>query len=101
MKESVNEVDLTVLIIKDVFISYHPHNHNMIVWMIRDKYIFYHISWVIRQSFFLPKQFPIPSKTIPKNLDPSYKMDLDLLGLFRKGKTCFIAKKTHGIDLYL
>ena len=27
----------------------------------------------------------------PKNLDPSYKTDLDLLGLFRKGKTLIIA----------
>ena len=33
-----------------------------------------------------------PSKTIQKNLDPSYKMDPDFLGLFRKGKTCIIAK---------
>ena len=28
----------------------------------------------------------------PKNLDPSYKMDLDLWRLFRKGKTHIIAK---------
>ena len=28
----------------------------------------------------------------PKNLDPSYKMDLEYLGLFRKGKTHIIAK---------
>ena len=40
---------------------------------------------------------PYPSKKIPKILDPSYKMDLDLdgstfLGLFRKGKTHIIAK---------
>ena len=38
------------------------------------------------------------SKTILKNLDPSYKMDLDLLGLFRKGKTCIMAK-FHKTDL--
>ena len=28
----------------------------------------------------------------PKNLDPSYKMDLDLWDCFRKGKTSIIAK---------
>ena len=28
----------------------------------------------------------------PKDLDPSCKMDLDLLGLFRKGKICIITK---------
>ena len=28
----------------------------------------------------------------PKNLDPSYKMDLKSLGLFRKSKTCSRAK---------
>ena len=28
----------------------------------------------------------LPSKTIPKNLDPSFKMDLDFLGLFWKEK---------------
>ena len=27
-----------------------------------------------------------------KNLDPSYKMDLDLWDLFRKGKTCILVK---------
>ena len=37
-------------------------------------------------------------KTIPKNLDPSYKMDLDLWGLFRKGRT-HITVKFHRIDL--
>ena len=28
----------------------------------------------------------------PKDLDPSYKTDLDLLRLFWKGKTCIISK---------
>ena len=42
----------------------------------------YRISSVIRQSFF-------PSKTIPKNLDPSYNMDLDLWDCFgRKKNVC-------------
>ena len=36
-----------------------------------EEYHIYHISLVIRQSFF-------PSQTIPKFLDPSYKIDLDL-----------------------
>ena len=35
-------------------------------------FILYHISSVITQSFFFP------SKTIQKNLDLSYKTDLDL-----------------------
>ena len=65
----------------------------MIVWMIQDKYIFYSISSVIRRSFF-------PSKTIPKNLDPSYKMDLDLENGLGRVK-CVLLQKTHGIDLYL
>ena len=42
----------------------------------------YHISLVIRQGFF-------PSKNNPKNLDPSYKMDLDLRDCLR---TCIITK---------
>ena len=37
------------------------------------------ISSVIRQSFF-------PSKINPKNLDPSYKMDLDLWNCFGRVK---------------
>ena len=32
---------------------------------------------------------PPPPMSDDKNPDPSYKMDLDFLGLFRKGKTCY------------
>ena len=49
----------------------------------------YCIASVIRQSFF-------PSKTIPKNLDLAYKTDLEFWKLFRKGKTCIIAKFRKG-----
>ena len=38
--------------------------------MVLANYAKYHIYSVIRQSLFLPKQ--------SKNLDPSYKMDIDL-----------------------
>ena len=54
----------------------------------------YDISFVRRQSCFFSFQ------NNPKNLDPSYKMDLDLLGLFRKGKTCILAK-FHRTDLVI
>ena len=40
--------------------------------------------------------FPFQNK--PKNPDPSYKMDLDFLGLFRKGNAPIIAK-FHRTDL--
>ena len=36
----------------------------------------------------------------PKNLDPSYKMDLDIWDLIRKGKTRIIAK-FHRTDLVI
>ena len=39
----------------------------------------YRVSSVLRRRFFR-------SKTIPKNLDPSYKTDLDRLGLLGKDK---------------
>ena len=45
----------------------------------------YRISLVIRQSFlFLPKH--------PKNLDPSYKMDLDLKDCLGRVKLVLVAK---------
>ena len=53
----------------------------------------YHISLVIRLSFSFQSN--------PKNLAPSYKMDLDgprSLGLFRKGKTCIIIGKLHSTE---
>ena len=53
----------------------------------------YHISLVIRWEF-------LPFQNNPKNLDPSYKTDLDLLELFRKGKTHIIAK-FHRTDLFI
>ena len=52
----------------------------------------YCISSVIRQSFS-------PSKTIPKNLDPSYKMHLDFWDS-RKVITCMEAK-FHRTDLVI
>ena len=51
---------------------------------------FFDISLVIRQSFFLPKQFQ-KSRSILKDGSRSF-------GLFRKGKTCIIAK-FHWTDL--
>ena len=45
----------------------------------------YHIYSVLRQSLFF-------FQNNPKNLDPSYKMDLDLWDYFGKGKTGIIAK---------
>ena len=42
----------------------------------------YRISSVIRWSF-------IPFKTVPKNLDPSYKTDLDLWDCLGKVKLVF------------
>ena len=54
----------------------------------------YRISSVIRQRFFFPFQ------NNSKNLDPSYKMESSSLGLFRKGKTCIIAK-FHRTDLVI
>ena len=48
---------------------------------------------VIRQSFF-------SFQNNPKNQDPSCKMDLDLQGLFRKGKIGIIAK-LHRTDLVI
>ena len=44
----------------------------------------YRISLVVRQSFSFQKN--------PKNLDLSYKMDIDLLRLFWKSKARIIAK---------
>ena len=38
---------------------------------VQGEHLYYCISLVIRLSVF-------PSKTVPKNLDPSYKTDLDL-----------------------
>ena len=44
----------------------------------------YRISLVIRWSFSFQNS--------PKNLDPSYKVDLESFGLFRKDKTHIMAK---------
>ena len=52
----------------------------------------YRISSVIKQSFF-------PSKTIPKNLDWSYKMDLGLWDCL-EGKTC-ISLLFHRADIVI
>ena len=46
--------------------------------------VFYHIFSVIRKSFFIPKN--------PKNLDPSYKMDIDLWDCLGRVKSHIIAK---------
>ena len=51
----------------------------------------YRVSLVIRQSFFF-------FQNNPKNLGPSYKMDLDLLDSF--GSIKLIAK-FHRIDLII
>ena len=53
-------------------------------------HLYYSISLIIRQIFF-------SFRNSPKDLDPSFKMDLDVLGLFRKDKTCIIVKfhRTH------
>ena len=53
-----------------------------------------HISSITRQRFFI-------SKPNPKNLDPSYKMDLDFWDCFgrEKPKGLFWKGKTHGIVL--
>ena len=53
----------------------------------------YRISSVVRWKFF-------SFQNNPDNLDPSYKTDLDLFGLFRKGKTRTIAK-FHRTDLVI
>ena len=47
--------------------------------------------------FFCYKMESFSFQNNPKNLDPSYKIDLDVLGLFRKGNTHIIAKfrSTH------
>ena len=37
----------------------------------------------------------------PRNLDPSYKMDLDLWDCFRKGKTRIIAKFHMTVQLFV
>ena len=50
----------------------------------------YRISSFIRWIFFFQNN--------PKDLDPSCKMDLVFLGVFRKGKTCIITK-FHRTDL--
>ena len=47
----------------------------------------YRISSAIRWSFF-------PSKTIKKNLDPSYKMDLDLWDYLGRLKWYYITNRT-------
>ena len=52
----------------------------------------YCISPVKRWSFFFQNN--------PKNLDPSYKTDLDIWDLIKKGKTCIIAK-FHRTDLVI
>ena len=44
------------------------------------------------REFYYQMDFFFLLKKIPKNLDPSYKMDLDLWDLFRKGKTRILAK---------
>ena len=45
----------------------------------------YHISWIIRQSFF-------SFQNSPKDLDPSCKMDLDLWDCLGRVKIGVIAK---------
>ena len=50
------------------------------------------------REFYYQMEFFFLLKKIPKNLDPSYKMDLDLWDLFRKGKTRILAK-FHRTDL--
>ena len=47
-------------------------------------HVFHRISLVIRWSFSFQNS--------PENLDPSYKIDLESFGLFRKGKTRIMAK---------
>ena len=47
--------------------------------------------WLYKMELF-------PFQNNPKNPDPSYKMDLNFLGLFRKGNAPIIAK-FHGTDL--
>ena len=53
----------------------------------------YYIFSVIRQRFF-------SFQNNPKNLDLSYKTDLDLLDFIRRVETCFIAK-FHRTDLVI
>ena len=45
-----------------------------------------------REFYYQMEIFFFFKKKISKNLDPSYKMDLDLWDLFRKGKTRILAK---------
>ena len=50
--------------------------------------------FIINSSYFFPYETEFfPFQNNPKNLDPSYKMDLPgrPLELFGKGKTCIIA----------
>ena len=47
-----------------------------------------HISYFFSYKIeFFPSKRVFSFQNNPKNLDPSYKMDLDLWELFRKGKT--------------
>ena len=47
------------------------------------------INFICVIPYFFGYKTVLSSKAIPKNVDPSYKMTVDHLGLFRKGKTCF------------
>ena len=54
---------------------------------------------VNRIPYFFSQRRSSSFQNNPKNLDPSYKMDLPL-GLIRKGKTCITAK-FHRTDLVI
>ena len=56
--------------------------------------------WMNLPYFFGYKTEGLPSKTIPKNLDPSCKTDLNIWVCFKQGKICVIAK-LHTTDLFI